>query len=591
MNKSLSAVLLIGIAGLATGGWAQSTTRIAEEAVERLIRDSRRFDRWEIGDSDARPLGRGDFRVTGDGTAWRRGSRSALNFRFNTIVERDSRRARDLVITFADGSRLTDRDDDRPGWDDRVSISAPRTTDFLTEGNIRFEGSAGGNGAVILDIFDRNDRRVGGTSVRPDNRGRWQTQLFLREGFYRARATQTGSRQAADINFQVRLSGDRPGNQGFVQFTSPRNGFTFDTGDVTLRGVASARRSVRLEIVDDSGRRVVDDTFTPNDRDWQRNYRLGSGGYRAVVSQDWDRSEVRFSVRRDWNDGGGDGGWGSDRLAITSPRNGSTVNSSFSVRGTGERGRSIRLEILDDDGRRVEDDTFTPNDRDWERQYRLSSGDYRLIVSQSGRRSDIRIRVNRGGGDDGWGDGGWSGGRVSISSPRNGANVSSGSMSVRGSAIARRSMRVEIFRNDGRRVVDDVFTPNDRDWDRRYDLDSGSYRLVATQDGRSSEVRFTVGRGGGGGWDGDRQIVTSLNITRPASGDRIRGPRVLLEGASSDSSVDITIEQSGRRVWSGSARVDRGIWRADVNLGPGSYRVTVRNRSNPAVRVIGVVVQ
>lgn len=401
MSPKTGVFMLLAMVTLASQAVASSAVRAAERAVNDTLRNSRQFDRWNLGRSEERALDRNTIRVSGTGTAWRRGNRNATNFRHTSLVDRNSYQVRDIVVTLADGSTIRNPGE-RPGPtpnpnDGKVDISSPRSNDFLTEGRIPFEGSARGNAPVQLEVFDRNNRRVESTSVRPNNLGRWRTTVSLREGWYRARASRPGNSGSSEVQIQIRKKGDQPGIHGYVQFTRPRNGQNVGSGEVVLEGVATSRIPVRIELFDRSNRRIVTDNFTPNSREWRRTYNLGSGAWRAVATQEWEKAEVRFTV-------------------------------------------------------------------------------------------------------DGW---------------------------------------------------------------------SGS------------------GPGGGGGGGG---IFQGLTISRPNSGDRVRGPRVFLEGLSGDRFVDITVEQSGRRIWSGSARVDGDRWRTDLNLRNGSYRVTVKNRNSGGNKTIGIVV-
>lgn len=183
-------------------------------------------------------------------------------------------------------------------------------------------------------------------------------------------------------------------------------------------------------------------------------------------------------------------------------------------------------------------------------------------------------------------------GDVRILEPRSNETLRSTTVTFRGDAADRRSVRVTVYDRNGRERGRKQVSP-DRNlrWSTSMRLDEGTHRVVATVGGRSSEdeVRFHVRRASAD-WDDGRWTesrVSRITVLQPRSGETLMGAMIRATGTATTRDVVVSIYDGSRRVFVTKERTYAGRWTIGARLSRGSYRLVAETddaRSREDVR-------
>lgn len=207
-------------------------------------------------------------------------------------VVRGSGLTRDAWVEFADGRRITDRQDreePRRRNEDRIRLDAPRRDQTVAPGRVEFRGTAPDRQRVTVTVRDERGRDIERGSTKASSTGRWDVTIRLREGEYRAEASGARGTEGDTVRFQVRRQAggrndhyDRPGGpRRGVVIERPRNGAIEPDAFVRASGYSDSDRVIVT--VYRGGRRVSRSEQRVFGRRWSAGPRLDPGSYRMVV--------------------------------------------------------------------------------------------------------------------------------------------------------------------------------------------------------------------------------------------------------------------------------------------------------------------
>jgi hypothetical protein len=179
-----------------------------------------------------------------------------------------------------------------------------------------------------------------------------------------------------------------------VAITYPQNGARMSAENLEVEGT-SAEGSVQVAVFDPYDRLVTRTSLAVRDGRWATSFNLRDGRYRIRASsrqnEDRDVDEVRVTYRDESIRDGSD--WGDRTIAITLPRNGTTVNSgTLEVQGTSTL-RRVRVQLLDDAGRMVQSVSPEVRESRWNARFDVPDGRYSIRASRTDGTGGDEVRV------------------------------------------------------------------------------------------------------------------------------------------------------------------------------------------------------
>lgn len=303
MEKFLKGALLLAVAvTCATTQAVQSSNiRAAEGAIRNVIK-VRLGDGLRVVFHKGREniISANESRVTGSGFLSSRDGWQGNEFEYSVKVRRRTQETRDASMTLDTGQTYVISDDwskpdlDRPG---DLEITTPDWNQSFDTGRVTISGKANG-GDVVVNVFDRNNRKVVDQKVKPNNRGDWTVVTSLSAGSYRATATDTWKGGGFDeVRFSVRGNVTPPKPNDQVKITFPLDSREVNGPRVDARGTTS-NRDVSIKLYDSKNKLVSNQNIASSRGDWSAGLiNLAPGKYRLVVTSGRDTDEVRFTVK------------------------------------------------------------------------------------------------------------------------------------------------------------------------------------------------------------------------------------------------------------------------------------------------------
>lgn len=256
---------------------------------------------------------------------------------------------------------------------DRVTVDGPE---------VELSGSSLDR-SVSVEVRDGRNRTVWQRLIGVRG-GRWSANANLPNGSYRLNVSTPSGRDSDSTSFRVVGGGFQGSDEDVLQPSEPARNATVDGPRVTIAGQCQ-EDSVRVQIWNDSDRKIADRVVPVRAKYWNTQVNLDPGQYRITVDSETGRDSDKWNFRVRGDDDKPVSNLPLLLRVISPTRNGTVRGPRFSISGTCAE-KSVRLQIWNSRNKQVADRNVRVDRGYWTTSVDLDNDEYRLRVQpENGR--------------------------------------------------------------------------------------------------------------------------------------------------------------------------------------------------------------